>query len=184
MKRFARIVLGYHGCEPDFAEDLLRGEIAVKDWKPSKNPYDWLGHGIYFWEHGPERARDWGKGGVVGAVIQLGLCLDLTDVRDTRLLAEMYEDLKRLEVRGALVLPKKSKRFRRLDCLVINELVRWSARRGINYQTVRCPFLEGDAVFPGSGILKESHIQIAVREGAVDDCILGVFRPNLLESGG
>ena len=80
MDRFARIVLGYHGCTPDFADRLLRGDIAIDEWIPSENPYDWLGHGVYFWEHAPERARDWGDGGTVGAVIQLGLCLDLTDI--------------------------------------------------------------------------------------------------------
>jgi hypothetical protein len=43
MDRFTRIVLGYHGREPAFAEALIRGEVAVKDWKPSTNEYDWLG---------------------------------------------------------------------------------------------------------------------------------------------
>ena len=31
---------------------LLRGEPL----QPSENDYDWLGRGIYFWEHGPQRA--------------------------------------------------------------------------------------------------------------------------------
>lgn len=46
---------------------------------------------------------------------------------------------------------------------------------GFRFRTVRCPFLEGESAFPGSRILKESHVQIAVRDTA---CILGVFRPN------
>jgi hypothetical protein len=72
---------GYHGCAPDFADALIRGQVGIDDWQPSQNPYDWLGHGIYFWEFAPHRARVWGgKGGVVGAVIQLGVCLDLTDI--------------------------------------------------------------------------------------------------------
>ena len=57
MDRYARIVFGYHGTEPQFAERLIRGEIAVADWSPSSNEYDWLGHGIYFWEYAPDRAR-------------------------------------------------------------------------------------------------------------------------------
>ena len=56
MDRFARTVLGYHGCDPAFAEKLLSGEVPINDWKPSTNDYDWLGHGIYFWEYAPERA--------------------------------------------------------------------------------------------------------------------------------
>jgi hypothetical protein len=179
MDRFARIVLGYHGCEPRFAERLIRGETAVDAWKPSANQYDWLGHGIYFWEHAPERAKAWGRGGVVGAVIQLGLCLDLTDVASTRLLSDQYEQLRELERSGSLKLPTNKGKSRRLDCLVINELVKASEDNGMSFQTVRCPFLEGDPVFPGSGILKESHIQIAVRTTALRTCILGVFRPNL-----
>jgi hypothetical protein len=39
---------------------------------------------------------------------------------------------------------------------------------------VRCPFLEGEPAFPGSGISGESHVPIAVRDPT---CILGVFRP-------
>jgi hypothetical protein len=179
MDRFARVVLGYHGCETKFAERLIRGETTVNEWKPSGNPYDWLGHGIYFWEHAPERARIWSKGGVVGAVIQLGLCLDLTDVRNTRLLTDQYQRLRDDEKSGALKLPTNKGKSRRLDCLVINEFVKAAEDNGINIQTVRCPFLEGDPVFPGSGILKESHIQIAVRASALSACVLGVFRPNL-----
>src|SRR5829696_1824152 len=75
MDRFARVVLGYHGSEPEFAEALLRGEVGVDQWNLSENPYDWLGKGIYFWEYAPERARDWAKDkAVIGAVIQLGVC--------------------------------------------------------------------------------------------------------------
>ena len=102
MDRFARVVLGYHGCDPQFADALIRGEVAIDAWMPSTNPYDWLGHGIYFWEHGPERARVWGsEGGVVGAVIQLGRCLDLTDVGYTRLLAIEYENVRATHEREA-----------------------------------------------------------------------------------
>ena len=175
MDRFARVVLGYHGCEPDFADRLILGEISIDKWIPSENPYDWLGHGVYFWEHGPERARDWGKGGVVGAVIQLGLCLDLTDLRHTRLLSEQYEQLRLLEESGGLKLPKNRGKERRLDCLVINGMVKSSEDDGIHFQTVRCPFLEGDRAFPGSEILKESHIQIVVQKNALNTCILGIF---------
>jgi hypothetical protein len=39
-------VLGYHGCDKKVGERVLAGERL----KPSENEYDWLGHGIYFWE--------------------------------------------------------------------------------------------------------------------------------------
>jgi hypothetical protein len=69
MDRFARIVLGYHECQSDFADRLLRGEAPISNWRSSENPYDWLGHGLYFWERAPERAGAWSKGGAIGAVI-------------------------------------------------------------------------------------------------------------------
>jgi hypothetical protein len=89
VDRFARTILGYHGCDPAFADTILSGELSIDDWKPSTNDYDWLGHGIYFWEYAPERALNWTNrpnvpgGGVIGAIIQLGNCLDLTDIKDT-----------------------------------------------------------------------------------------------------
>lgn len=38
MDRFIRIVLGYHGCEPAFADALVRGDLALDAWEPSANP--------------------------------------------------------------------------------------------------------------------------------------------------
>jgi hypothetical protein len=178
MDRFTRLVLGYHGCEPPFAERLVRGDVTLDAWELSQNPYDWLGHGIYFWEFAPERAKTWdGKGGVIGAVIQLGTCLDLTDVGYTALVAESYERVKKMHHQSGKTLPRNRGKRRDLDCLVINNLVeKMQKQRGIRFQTVRCPFLEGEPAFPGSGIFRESHVQIAVRDRR---CILGVFRPNL-----
>jgi hypothetical protein len=177
LDRFSRVILGFHGCAPDFAESLYRAEVPVASWRPSRNVYDWLGHGIYFWEHAPERARAWGPGGVVGAVIQLGRCLDLTDTRHMDDLAEAYEDLKRSFRRRKKALPENRGLRRELDCLVVNRVIRLSRRiPGRDVQTVRCPFLEGKPAFPGSAILRESHVQLSVID---PDCILGVFRPNL-----
>lgn len=55
--------------------------------------YDWLGTGVYFWEHGAKRAlrfaHDQKKRGkvknptVIGALIQLGNCFDLLDTQFT-----------------------------------------------------------------------------------------------------
>lgn len=64
-----------------------------------------------------------------------------------------------------------------LDCLVVNSLVATLKERGVGVQTVRCPFLEGEPAFPGSAILKESHLQVAVVDPG---CILGVFRPSFV----
>jgi hypothetical protein len=61
MNRFARIIVGYHGCSEKFARNILVGKQPIADWKPSDNKWDWLGRGIYFWEHSPERALRWAQ---------------------------------------------------------------------------------------------------------------------------
>lgn len=178
LDRFTRIVLGYHGCDPAFADSLLRGDTPVDGWRPSENEYDWLGHGIYFWEFAPERARVWsGKGGVVGAVIQLGSCLDLTEIAFTDLLAGQFDLVREAHERDGKAMPRNVGGNRQLDCFVVNELVTKSTAGvgGSLFQTVRGSFQEGEPAFPGSGILRESHIQVVVRDRR---CILGVFRPN------
>jgi hypothetical protein len=191
LDQFARINLGYHGCKSaasvEFARELLNGIANVADWQPSDNPYDWLGRGIYFWEHGPERARQWAgdEGIVIGAVVQLGRCFDLTDVNNTRLLRVAYDTLVEEYRARKLVLPSNEGRdlkLRKLDCLVINRFMTamendsGKAEETPRYQTVRCAFEEGDDAFPGSMLKTETHIQVAVRDPS---CILGVFRPNL-----
>ena len=178
MDRYARTVLGYHGCDPDFAEALIRGEASIAEWQPSTNDWDWLGHGIYFWEFAPYRARDWmGKGGVVGAVIQLGNCLDLTDITATALLAQQFEEVRKVYQADGRPLPTNRGLRGDRDCLVINELVSASGELGIAFDTVRSAFLEGEPAFEGSRILRESHIQVSVLTTA---SIVGVFRPNLI----
>jgi hypothetical protein len=39
------LVLGFHGCDKSVADKIFAGE---EDLVASKNPYDWLGSGIYF----------------------------------------------------------------------------------------------------------------------------------------
>ena len=181
MDRFARTVLAYHGCAPDFADRILSGSTPVADWQPSQNSWDWLGHGIYFWEYAPERALTWrdrsGAGGaVIGAIIQLGNCLDLTDVADVELLAEAFEQVRQLYDLEGIALPSNNRGRNNLDCLVINAASKIAEVKGSPFNTSRCPFLEGDRAYPGSLIYRQSHVQLVVLTPAN---ILGVFRPNL-----
>lgn len=188
MEQFARVVIGYHGCSEEFARDLLLGTVKIRDWQPSTNVWDWLGHGIYFWEHSPERALRWaaekygGRGAqpaVIGAVIQLGKCFDLLSEAITAILAESYRGLQQEFAGKNMLLPENrgaDRKRRDLDCLVINECLDRLRTRGIEYDTVRGAFLEGDPAYLGAGFSRETHIQVVVRNPA---CILGVFRPNL-----
>jgi hypothetical protein len=49
------LTLGFHGCDRSVAQSVFKGESELKT---SMNSYDWLGHGIYFWEYSPKRAMD------------------------------------------------------------------------------------------------------------------------------
>ena len=162
----------------------------------STNAYDWLGEGVYFWEHGPQRAYEWAieqarLGGakvrnpsVLAAKINLGVCLDLLDTANTRLLGRWYARFRRFMRQNGIRMPQnrdaagsrrgdKVLRFR--DCAVIDYTVsRLAGTERIRYQTVRGVFLEGRPAFPGSEIALKSHIQIAVRDPA---CIVGFFGP-------
>ncbi|PWU17914.1 MAG: hypothetical protein C5B50_10330 [Verrucomicrobia bacterium] len=171
---------------------MLAGRLQLK---PSANAYDWLGNGIYFWEHGPQRAREWAieqarlaskkitEPTVLGAKIELRDCLDLLDIAHTRLLAEWYSNFRHSMQEKGIQLPQNrdtpgSRRGDRVlrfrDCAVIDFTLEGLARtQGIVYQTVRGVFVEGRPAFPGSKIALKSHIQIAVRDPA---CLAQVFR--------
>jgi hypothetical protein len=182
-----RTVLGYHGCDAQVAERLLAGE----PFTPSDNDYDWLGRGVYFWEYGEDRAfrfaQDQQRRGtvqtpaLVGAVLRLGNCFDLMDTRFMEDLARGYEVWASvLRERGVPLLRNTGrtpeKKLRRLDCAVLNWYLDRAAEQGTTWDTVRCGFVEGGPVYPGSGIFRETHVQLAVRN---PHCILEVFRPTL-----
>ncbi len=194
--RYQRLATGYHGCDAPVAAMALSGTAQLK---ASQNLYDWLGAGIYFWEHGPQRAFEWaveqanrpGPGAkitepaVLGAQIDLGICLDLLDTTNTRLLRKRFLNFQRFFRQNRISMPEnrdaqgsrrgdKVLRFR--DCAVIDfTLTRLREDEGVTYQTVRGVFIEGGPAFPGSKIGLKSHIQIAVKDPA---CIVRFFRPD------
>ena len=72
---------------------------------------------------------------------------------------------------AAKPLPKNSgetpdKRLRHLDCAVLNTYLGGLEDKGVTYDIVRCGFVEGPPSFEGSGIRRQSHVQIAVRNPA------------------
>jgi hypothetical protein len=191
---YQRAVVGYHGCDASVAEKVLAGKAELI---LSTNAYDWLGEGVYFWEHGPQRAYEWAieqarLGGakvrspsVLAARINLGVCLDLLDTANTRLLGRWYVGFRRFMRQNGIRLPRNRDaaggwhgdrvlRFR--DRAVIDYTVsRLADTERVRYQTVRGVFLEGGPAFPGSEIALKSHIQVAVRDRK---CIMEYFRPD------
>jgi hypothetical protein len=177
-------ILGYHGCDADVGERLLRGT----PFKSSDNDYDWLGPGVYFWEANPlrglefaqEASRRRGSGiskpFVIGAVIELGLCLDLTTSIGVDWIRIAYENLAQVTAAAGLKLPKNSEDQlkRKLDCAVVRRLHTILEDQKLPaVDSLKGIFTEGAPAYPGAGFAEKTHIQIAVRNLR---CIKGVFR--------
>lgn len=185
-------VLGYHGLDRSIGVSILNREI---EFEHSKNSYDWLGEGVYFWENSPGRARQFAEIAkkrrnskikhpfVVGAVIDLGHCLDLLDQQYLDFVRLAYDTLE-------TSLKEKGKRFpenlpfgegdfdfrkRELDCAVIRMAHLLANQQGVVFDTVRSAFFEGKELYPGAGFQEKNHIQIAVINLK---CIKGVFLPS------
>jgi hypothetical protein len=131
----SNLIIGFHGCDESVRDELINNPQHIKK---SEKPYDWLGHGIYFWENNYERALKWAtekanrnqiqKPAVLGAVLELKYCFDLLDSRFINILKAYYElmveSYKSLgkEIPRNKDLPNdlnKDKIIRELDCTVI-----------------------------------------------------------------
>jgi hypothetical protein len=180
----SNFVLGYHGCDRRVAEEVLGGAA----FKLSTNDYDWLGPGIYFWEANPQRGLEFAvesarRSGshvenpfVIGAIIELGLCLDLTTSAGLAWLRIAHENLVEITRAAGLPLPVNStdELRRNLDCAVIRRLhTILEAQELPAIDTVKGVFTEGAPLYPGCGFREKTHVQIAVRNA---ECIKGVFR--------
>jgi len=168
-------------------------------FKISKNNYDWLGHGMYFWEHNLKRAQDFAKfkkglagsdiktPSVVGAVINLGYCLDLLDSESISLLQTGYEILTSTIKLSGLPMPTNSSVkdgtdliFRKLDCAVIETLHKNREDNNLEgFDSVRGVFWEGERVYDGAGFGNKNHIQICIRN---PNCIKAFFLPRNLDN--
>ena len=188
-------VLGYHGCDAEVAREAVNRGTPILQ---SDRAYDWLGPGAYFWESDPTRAMEWARWkvergeysqpAVVGAIIDLRNCLDLTNREDVDLVSHAYDSFAQLQDRAGLPLPTNKSvngdpnedlLLHFLDCAAFRHLHQLVAKAGMEpFDTIRGVFTEGDRAFPGSEIRQKTHTQIAVRS---NDCIKGLFYP--LEDG-
>ncbi|WP_083386251.1 hypothetical protein [Acidithiobacillus ferrivorans] len=178
--------LGFHGTDEHVAAGVISGGVHLTR---SENTYDWLGSGIYFWDSDPQRALEWAQHGhaqgaindpgLVGAIFDLGICLDLTTRTALDEVARAYDLLTSTYASSGNMPPVNSGGpdllKRALDCEVIEALHGYRHQRGLPpYDSVRAPFLEDSPLYPGAGFRVRNHIQIAVRNIA---CIKGYFRP-------
>jgi len=188
-------VLAYHGCDEEVGERILRNEAHVT---VSKNKYDWLGHGAYFWENSPRRALQWAefiksrpqnfdqkikKPFVVGAIINLGNCLDLTDAESLSIVKATYRIVSEALASLKIEMPQNleghdgdSDRVQRnLDCMIINSVHGLRNKHAQSFETVRGIFTEGKELYPGAKILEKTHVQICVRDPK--ESVFAYFRP-------
>lgn len=190
------LILGFHGCDSTTYQKVLYHHEHLL---PSNNSYDWLGNGIYFWENSLARAQDWAKmycarynknhpdeepktPGVIGAVISLGHCLDLTDYGSSSILKLGYSILEtELSALGKDMPINRNIRgnsdllLRELDCAVIQRIHQYNAEQGKRkYDSVRGIFTEGKPVYENSGIMEKTHTQLCIIN---PNCIKGYFKP-------
>lgn len=179
----ASLAIGYHGCARQLAEAVVLGKTPLQ---ASRNSHDWLGHGIYFWQDDPKRAAIWAdksmressEPAVLGAIIDLGNCLNTSQVVCGELLTEAFAELTQSFEEYGIALPKNRGRGwanRQLDCAVFEHLHELRARKNQqSYDTVVGYFPEGGSIYPGAAVRQFDHVQICVRNEAK---ILGYFLP-------
>ncbi len=198
----ANLVMSFHGCEIRVRDKLLNhpNEIVI-----SQKPYDWLGHGMYFWENNYERAMLWAEDkkrrgaietpAVIGAILFLGYCCDLTDSKCIRDLAAAYAKMVEESKKLGRKLPAnrdlpydqhKDKLLRDLDCATIeymhlrnlNQIRHDMKQKGFSqtkvFDSTRGIFTEGGPAFEGSEIQARTHTQLCIRNL---NCIQGFFLP-------
>ena len=189
------LILGFHGCDKSVADHVLNGADELNF---SENSFDWLGHGIYFWEYSPERAMEYVVGlnkrkgestiknpSIIGAVINLGHCLDLIEYKNLQMLKTSYDLFKETQIFAGFNIPKNKPGgsitdflLRDLDCAVIEFIHRTRSEYGLRpYDSVKGVFLEGPELYPDAGFKEKNHIQVCIRN---PNCIKGFFLPRAL----
>jgi hypothetical protein len=182
-------VLGFHGTEKSIVDKVVKQQRRTHLDHSTKS-YDWLGHGVYFWENDPARGLEWAASGkkngkialpdVVGAIVDLGRCLDLTTqigLKEVRLAHHVYKNLM-LEAGLPMVSNRmgKDRVLRDLDCAVIETLHQMREDQQLApYDSIRAAFPEDEPLYAEAGFRAKNHIQLCILNET--NCIKGYFRP-------
>ena len=118
----------------------------------------------------------------MGAVIDLGRCLDLTNRQNVQTLLLGYEWLKNSCEKQGKVMPQNENvgknndwLMRNLDCAVIEGIHTMIKNENLpRFDSVRSMFNEGERVYKGSSFREKTHIQICIVN---PNCIKGYFLP-------
>jgi hypothetical protein len=142
------LILGFHGCDKSLVNDVLTGKKTLQG---SENEYDWLGHGVYFWENSVARAYD-----------VFHITHDASNFPQNRKAKESDELM-----------------LRELDCAVIETVHTIMEETGEDgFDSVRGVFFEGAEIYPRAGFREKDHIQICIKN---PNCIKGYFLPRELD---
>jgi hypothetical protein len=191
--RLPAFVIGYHGCDKKIGDAIVAGDTPMRK---SENSYDWLGNGFYFWEGSYHRALHYAQElakssrkkkpkithpSVIGAVLDLGNCLNLLDHQALELVQQHHELLEHFSEVFGDKMPENLLRdgsdllLRHLDCAVIELLHDMRKRRkDESFDSVRSVFVEGGELYKNAGFHAKNHIQICMRNYK---CIKGFFHP-------
>lgn len=183
--KLPNLVLAFHGCSKETFEHVI---VKRQGLAKSENKYDWLGNGIYFWEHSYQSALEWaeshhkGQTAVIGAVLDLGHCLNLTDYQSAdilkigyELLDEHYKNINQPLPQNRKLKNSKDILLHDLDCAVIEQIHLFRKENNLlPFDSVRGIFFEGDSVYPQSCFYEKTHIQICITN---PNCIKGYFSP-------
>jgi len=188
------LILGFHGCDKSIADDVVSGRASLLK---STNKYDWLGHGIYLWDNSPSRAIEFAESlmvnprkarfpiknpAVIGAVINLGFCLDLLNYENLSHLKDAHSHLDIMTKYLGVSNPENRSGgnsgdllFRELDCAVVEMLHEFrTVEKMLPFDSVRGVFSEGAELYENAGFKEKDHIQICIRN---PNCIKGYFLP-------
>jgi hypothetical protein len=184
-------ITGFHSCDRDVGLRVLNGQDQLK---ASENSWDWFGPGVYFWEQNPGRALEYAievASGeqknkfpiktpfVIGAIIELGNCLNLIEPNSINIVKEAHTSLEKLFKESNREHPTNKGAIRKLDCAVIRMVHQTNNDQGLQaYDTIRSAFLEGDVIYPGSNFTYRLHIEICVLN---TNLIKGYFLPRPIE---
>lgn len=190
------LLVAYHGCDATVRDDLVTGTLA--SLKPSENKYDWLGPGVYFYETDCQRARQFaqashdhpdryytakpiGTPSVVGAILRVATCLDMTTQEGLQHYRAAFVTLR--DALGEDDLPKNQAAgvedtdviLHHLDEAVIRMIHSMRKTQKLEaFQLVRGAFYQGNEAAPSSAFREGTHIQLALVEPS---CVVGWFLP-------
>lgn len=179
---YHRTIIGYHGTRRSTALQVVQRQ---QEFQFSRNRDDWLGHGIYFWEHAPLQAWWWAKRrqrrqnwkepiAVLASMIRLGFCFDLLDPLNVEYLQAFHREYEASVKLAGLKTPRNANNHKYLDCAVFQYAYAALEAIGTSVDTCRAVYVPTSdrRVWTRSWISKLAHIQLCVRNPR---CILGTW---------